>query len=1124
MPSSAIPRTSERLPGPVTVPVAASGASLLLPMQPESAGLDFDQFQRYPAVAARLDRLLSGLPAPVRVLDVGANVLNPWALFFDPERVCVTRCDIEPLSQDPDFVVIDKDKPLPFADESFDAVVALEVLEHLPAGGRRDFLADCLRVARRGAVFTCPNGTPEVAAAEALANAAYRQRHGRPHPFLHEHEEFGLPREEDILALLQELDCPHAVFDNAQLGHWLPELLLAETVKEKQPGPAVQTALLGRWVRFLLHGQLGPAGGIPYRKVYVCAKTFEATAALQPPPAEVVDGAVPACTQDVSAEALNALARLSVEVLGGLEEDYQTEAALRKAETATLREELVSWRQQFTIAHSLLTSITRSGTWRLLAPLRAVRHLLAPRGFDARALLPWQQLEPLADAPPETWLALGNDPQFLVPCWFPAGWVRFRLKLSSPAQGRVELYADTGEGFTPAACVERLNIGPGGVDREFFTHFAGPVRAVRLDPLDVEGEFRLELFQAQAVPWPVALARACAGKLTLLCRHHRLGRSLRRGLVLLLTGRLRQVLQRLAGGLAQPLFMPPERHQVQAYRYWQQHHRLTDADRTRMREEAVAMSDPPLISVLMPVYNGPEPYLSLAIESVLRQTYPHWELCIADDASTAPHVRRVLEKYAAREPRIRLTYRPRRGNISAASNSALALATGEYVALLDQDDELAEHALLRMAQAIAGDRGLDMVYSDEDKLEQDGRRSEPFFKPDWSPEYFLTCMYTCHLGVYRTALVREVGGFRSEYDTAQDYDLALRIVARTSRIAHIPDILYHWRKLVGSTALSHGGKPQAAETARRALASYLKIIGQKGAAEPGPLNGHHRVRFAITGRPKVSIVIPTASRGARIRGKETTYIAMCVESIRRRSSYKAYEIIVVDNDDMPPGLRQQLDRWRVRRVTFAEPFNLASKINLGATKACGDHLVLLNDDIEVIAADWLECMLEYSQQPAVGAVGARLLFPDGRLQHVGVTIQGGNPTHPYYGNPAQDVGYGAGNVLVRNYSAVTGACLMTRMDVWQELGGFDEAFPLNYNDVDYCLRLIESGRRVVYTPYAELYHHEGASKEGLHQRELEAFQARWGTRWAHDPYFNPNLSNRFHDYRIKTAEELKEEG
>jgi GT2 family glycosyltransferase len=426
-----------------------------------------------------------------------------------------------------------------------------------------------------------------------------------------------------------------------------------------------------------------------------------------------------------------------------------------------------------------------------------------------------------------------------------------------------------------------------------------------------------------------------------------------------------------------------------------------------------------------------------------------------------------LEEYARRDSRIKVVFRSERGNISAASNSALELASGEYLALLDNDDELAEQALFRVAKAIIADRTLDLIYSDEDKLEPDGRHVDPFFKPDWSPEYFLTCMYTCHLGVYRTALVRELGGFRSDFDSAQDYDLALRIVARSNRVGHIPDVLYHWRKLPNSTARSHRAKPQAFGTACRALAGYLNAKGQPGRIEPGPFAGLHRVRFSIIGRPKVSIIIPTASRPARIRGQDTTFVGHCVQSIRRATHYSNYEIITVDNDDMPLELQQELDRWNVRRVSFTDEFNLASKMNLGAAKADGDHLLFLNDDTEIITPDWLECMLEYSQQPGIGAVGVKLLFPDGRIQHVGVVLLDGDPCHPYYANGGTEMGYWAGNYLTRNTSAVTGACLMTPADLFHELGGFDEGFPLNYNDVDYCLRVLGNGKRVVLKPYAQ---------------------------------------------------------
>jgi glycosyltransferase involved in cell wall biosynthesis len=688
------------------------------------------------------------------------------------------------------------------------------------------------------------------------------------------------------------------------------------------------------------------------------------------------------------------------------------------------------------------------------------------------------------------------------------------------------LFVDTGHGFRIEECIERFFV-PSRTDREFYVHFPRPVLGLRLDPSDGQGEFHLEAFRVEPVPFPRAFLRAVSRKLQLLREHRNTGRVLVRGLTMLAQGRFRRFLTRVFRGL-QGTEMAEQDRRVRKvtddYEAWRQRRRLTDADRERMRADAAAMADAPRLSVIMPVYNTPEAFLRRAIDSVLSQTYPFWELCIADDQSTAPHVRGVLEEYTERDPRVRIVHRPRRGNIAAASNSALELATGDYIALLDHDDELAEHALFRVAETLIADRDLDMVYSDEDKLDFDGRHIDPFFKPDWSPEYFLSCMYTCHLGVYRTALVRQLGGFRSAFDTAQDYDLALRLVTRTSRIAHISDILYHWRQSPTSTAAGFGAKPQAFSTARRALQSYLNAAGLEGSVEPGPVLGFHRVRYTLRGRPKVSIIIPTGCRTTTVRGKETTFLARCLESIRRKSTYENYEFIVVDNGDMPPALAEELDARGIRHVSFTQPFNLAAKMNLGAAKATGEHLVFLNDDIEVDSPDWLECFLEYSQQPGVGAVGAKLLFPDGRLQHVGVTLLNGYPGHPFYLSPGSHLGYFCGNVVTRNYSAVTGACMMTRAELFRELGGFDQAFTLCYNDIDYCLRLIMTGRRMVYTPYAQLYHHESASrKPGVPPREVALFKERWGGRWHHDPYYNPNLTTRYNDFRILADGKLQDE-
>jgi GT2 family glycosyltransferase len=523
----------------------------------------------------------------------------------------------------------------------------------------------------------------------------------------------------------------------------------------------------------------------------------------------------------------------------------------------------------------------------------------------------------------------------------------------------------------------------------------------------------------------------------------------------------------------------------------------------------------PVISVLVPVYETPEKWLRLCIESVLNQQYPHWELCIADDCSKSPHVRQILEEYSTRDARVKTVFRTENGHIARATNSALELATGEFIALLDHDDEITPDALLEVAIAHNDEPAADWIYSDEDKIDEDNFCSDPFYKPDWSPEYFLTCMYTCHLGVYRTAAVRDIGGFRAEVNGAQDYDLALRLMARDIRVHHIPKVLYHWRTLAESTASGGDAKDYAYPAAQRALTNYLKEAGVTGEVLPGPRDGFHKIRFAIAGDPKVSIVIPSAARIVDYEGERLDLLRMCVGSILQKSTYKNYEIVVVDNGDLRPELRGWL-LGKVRMVTYqAEKFNLAEKMNLGARHATGEHLILLNDDIKIISPDWIEQMLRYSQKPGVGAVGAKLLFPNRRIQHAGIVLLNGNPGHAYYDHPPDEIGYFLSAVVVRNYIAVTGACTMTRAEVFREVGGYSEDFPLNYNDVDYGLKLRERGYRTVYVPEAELFHYESVSKEGaggVRPGELEKFHRKWKDRYFLDPYYNPNLPQDYPYY------------
>ena len=383
----------------------------------------------------------------------------------------------------------------------------------------------------------------------------------------------------------------------------------------------------------------------------------------------------------------------------------------------------------------------------------------------------------------------------------------------------------------------------------------------------------------------------------------------------------------------------------------------------------------------------------------------------------------------------------------------------------------------------------DVIYSDEDKLDMRGERCDVFFKPDWSPEHFLSCMYTCHLMVVRRTLLNGIGGFRTGYEGAQDYDLLLRLMERTARIDHIPRVLYHWRKLPQSTASAGQTKPWALDAGRLAVEDYVKRNGIDADVVPGARAGviprapahprsAARVHHHPNGRP--------APRHRR--HSQWTSLANAISSVVRKTAYDAYEfIIVADDAGVAPTTAQALEgtRHSVLRFTRLGLFNFSAKINAGAAAAAGEHLLLFNDDLEAISPDWMSAMLEYSQDPAIGAVGAKLLYPDGRLQHIGMVLGvAGLAAHAFHQHPGVSAGYAGSAIMARNYSAVTAACMMTRRKAFDEVGGFDERFPTDFNDVDYCLRLRRAGYRVVFTPWAQLYHHESASF-GVRRQDLD---------------------------------------
>lgn len=579
-------------------------------------------------------------------------------------------------------------------------------------------------------------------------------------------------------------------------------------------------------------------------------------------------------------------------------------------------------------------------------------------------------------------------------------------------------------------------------------------------------------------------------------------------------------------GLVRRLAPEPAPISIDQYGQWWNDHRPRATQIAAMRRTASGWGNAPLISLITPVYNVDERWLRACVDSVLNQAYSNWELCLADDASTAPHVWPLLEEFARHDSRIRVTRLRANGGISAASNAALELATGDYIALLDNDDELAPNALFEVAQAIIDAPDLDYIYTDEDKIDESGNHSDPLFKPDWSPEHFLSTHYPCHLSVLRTSIVRDIGGFRPEFDGSQDYDICLRATERARRIHHIPRVLYHWRMIQGSTAESQQAKPEAHDAARRALSEALVRRDLGGRVEETGLTGIWRARPEIARRPLVSIVIPTAGRTGQVRGETIDLLLHCVTSIERLSTWSEIEFVIVHNGDLSSAQLDALSELEspTKLVEFERPFNLSEKINLGVERADGEFCILLNDDIEVISPSWIEAMFEWAQQADIGAVGSTLLYPDGRIQHAGVVLLEGVPHHSYLGFGIQSIGHGGVLHCVRNAIAVTGACVMIRRSLFREVGGFDPDLPLNYNDVDLCLKLQSRGKRSVVTPHAQLYHFEGVSKthHGL-DIELSRFLARhpaFASGRVRDPYYNPNFDQELPYFELPGTREI----
>lgn len=527
------------------------------------------------------------------------------------------------------------------------------------------------------------------------------------------------------------------------------------------------------------------------------------------------------------------------------------------------------------------------------------------------------------------------------------------------------------------------------------------------------------------------------------------------------------------------------------------------------------------VSIVMPVYNTPIRYLKEAIDSVIHQIYPHWQLCIADDHSTQNRVRSLLQTYS-RDPRIEVTYRKENGHIVASSNTALSLAKGEYVLLLDHDDLLAPNCIAEFIIALQKNPEGEIFYTDEDKIDDLSFHQNPHFKPDWSPDSFMSRNYLGHAVFIKKTLLDEIGGFRLGYEGSQDYDLLLRATEKTQHIIHIPKVLYHWRIHSASAAAGEDVKPYAYIAAKQSLRDALNRRGIAGDVKYLPGLRGYQIEYELTSHPLISIIIPSKNQSLLLKNT--------IDSILARTDYTQYEIIIINNNSTEKEFFELIETYSKKYphifsvLHLSIPFNFSKLMNEGVRYAKGEYILLLNNDVEIIHSDWLRIMISYGQQKHIGAVGAKLLYPDDTIQHAGVIVGlGGVAGHSFVGSYKDDAGYFNYIQTVNNYTAVTAACLLIEKNKYLQVGGMNELFEVEYNDVDFCIKLKEAGMQNIYLPQVSLYHYESASRGHPHQskvsyerhlKEMELFKSYWQKYIDHDPHYNPNLNLGVHDFSM----------
>lgn len=1027
-----------------------------------------DLYSRNTIIAYLINKLLAR--QDYRVLDVGGldGRLNEF-LSQGSRYVLIDKSPSKP-PYNYTYIVGDARK-IPFSDKNFDVVVASDMIEHVEQIDRDKVLTEMLRVSKKYLILGAPFLNNLVERAENYVRDQYLQNSGTAHPFLAEHDRYGLPDEAKIDEMLTAKGLKFIKINEGNLMNWYIQQLYTGSHYGEDMSNGY--AKFNKFYNEHLY-ELGNLREPTYRIIY-CISKEEA-----PSKAEILSDLHSKHTW--KAEIFMELLKIAFDDLRKITERKKHDIKVLKGESENRKNELAAFR----IKSEETLEIARKS-------VEAHRHaIIELRNFLGEKERTLQYIKQMLLEKQDRIVALEKEKN---------GLVTQIDELNGMIRQYKEYYAIINE--------ENYALK---VQNENNTRALSAINA-ELDTvkLDLENHRRELLKVVNSRAWKAVMFYGKIKNL-IIVRPYRL---VKKGLDILSRMGLKVFWRRLVSKFNRTF---KKDRSGNPYEIYARRFRLAEKDILDIRAQIKNFNYQPMISITMPVYNIEEKWLSKAVESVKKQLYPKWELCICDDASTNPGLKEILTRLAREDKRIKVTFHKRNEGIARATNTAIKMASGAYVAFMDDDDELTENALFEVVKSLQANK-YDLVYSDEDKIDPKGKFCEPFFKPDWSPDLLLSNNYICHFAVYKRKLLDDLQGMRDGFEGSQDYDLVLRATEITANIKHIPQVLYHWRKIPGSAAADINAKPYALASAKKALQEAIKRRRLLAEIEEGKWTGSFRAKRELQKKPLVSIIIPFRDKAGLLK--------RCVESILNKTSYFNYEILLVDNNSREEETKKYLEEIggnaRARVLKYNEPFNFSSINNwVAREEARGEILVLLNNDTEVISADWLENMLEHALRPEVGAVGAKLVYPSNSVQHAGVIIGlNGVANHAFNQVQADQDGYFGQLNVIRNYSAVTGACMMIRKDLYNEIGGLDEQnLRVAFNDVDLCLRLRQKGFLIVYTPFAELLHHESASRGfDVSVDEIAYMQKKYGDLiQGGDPYYNPNLTRERFDFSLRVMD------